>query len=173
VGPDPLHPCTPFPNNSPGLFASNQITTFSVVGDPTGKTVGRSGGGGSCWVATYATFGELPPGIKVTAPTFTNYTQSTTPKTATYTCSNPPTSKLPVDGNPTGPYLTVASCTQSQTPKPNSTNTCTGTGLTTGSISCTGTFDVSTLGLHVFTVTSKDTGGNVNVNAVIYNVKKP
>jgi Bacterial lectin len=173
VGPDPLHPCTAFTNNSPALFQSNQITSFSVIGDPSGKTVGRSGGGGSCWVATYATSGEQPPGIKVTAPTFTTYTQSTTPQTASYTCRNPATSNLPTDGNPTGPYLTVNDCTQSQSPKPNSANSCTGSGLTTGNLSCTGTFDISTTGLHSFQVLSHDTGGNVNVNIVIYNVKKP
>ena len=38
-------------------------------------------------------------------------------------------------------------------------------------ITCTGTYDLSAKGLHVFTVTSKDTGGNVGANVVIYNVR--
>ena len=165
TGPNVLSPCTAYPNNSPALFQSNQIDSFSYFGDPGGKTVGKSGGGASCWVATYATSGELPPGIKVTAPTFTTYTKSSTPLTASYTCSNPSTSQAST--SPTGPYLAVASCTQSQTPNPN--NLGQNPGCVAGSV-CTGKFDVSVKGIHVFTVTAKDTGGNVNVNVVVYNV---
>ncbi len=161
-------PCTP-PQSGP-LFQSNQITSFSFVGDPTATTKGKSGGGGSCWVATYATGGELPPGIKVTSPTFTTYKQNTNPATqgsASYTCSNPITSFKDPTGA-TGPYLAVASCTQSQAPNPlNLTQTSCIPGQP-----CTGKFDLSVRGLHVFQVTSKDTGGNVSVNVVVYNVVK-
>jgi hypothetical protein len=167
AGLDPLHPCTPNPDNVTPLFQSNQIESFLVEGDPTGKTKGGSGGTGSCWVATYFTWGELPPGIKITSPKFTTYTQDQG-VVASYTCTNPITSK-PV-GNATGPYLTAASCTQSQAPNKNNTSTC-GPPSPNG-ISCTGGVDTSVLGLHVFQVTALDSGGNANVNLVVYNVKK-
>ena len=166
TGPDPLHPCTPFPSNSPALFQSNQIDSFSFSGDPLGTTKGKSGGGGSCWTATYATTGELPPGVKITVPAFTTYHQNQA-ITASYTCSDPKTSQLPT--NPTGPYLTAKTCTQSQAPNNNNGSICTNV---TGAITCTGGVDTSVKGLHVFTVTSKDSGGNVGANAVIYNVVK-
>ena len=166
VGPNPNSPCTAFPNNSPALFQSNQIDSFNVQGDPLGTTKGKSGGGGSCWVATYATFGELPPGVKITSPAFTTYTKGQA-VTAAYTCSDPKTSQPA--GNATGPYLTALTCTQSQAPNNNNSGHC-GANVG-GTISCTGTVDTSVKGLHVFTVTSKDTGGNVGANAVIYNVK--
>jgi len=159
-------PCTPNPDNVTPLFQSNQITSFSVVGDPTGTTKGKSGGGGSCWVATYATGGELPPGIKITSPTFKTYTQSSTPGVASYTCSNPKTSQNSLT-SAVGPYLTVATCAQSQVPNPNQL---TQTSCTPGQ-PCTGKFDLSVKGVHAFQVTSKDTGGNVNINVVLYNVK--
>ena len=165
-GPNALAPCTPFTNNTPALFQSNQITAFSVVGDPTGKTIGKSGGGGSCWVATYLTAGELPPGIKVTNPKLTTYTRNQS-VTASYSCSNPPTTKPA--SNPTGPYLTVASCKQSQAPNLNNGSSC--TTAANGTISCTGGVDTSTKGLHIFEVTAVDSGGNVNINLVLYNVK--
>lgn len=156
-----INPANP---NAP-IFQSNQISSFSVMGDPLGTTKGKSGGSGSCWVATYATTGELPPGIKINAPTFTTYTHSATPQTATYSCSDPKTSQPST--STVGPYLTAASCTQS----PNLNNASSCSANVGGVISCTGQFDISTKGLHTFTVTSKDSGGNLNANIVIYNVK--
>jgi hypothetical protein len=166
----PGHPCQVDPNNpNTPLFHSNQITSFSVTGDPTGITKGRGTPGGSCWVATYGTSGEAPPGIKITAPTFKTYRQSTTPGSASYACSDPKTSQ-PAN-SPTGPYLTALSCKQSQAPNLNN-STCSNSNVG-GVISCTGmTFDLSVRGLHVFAVTAKDSGGNVNFNFVIYNVVK-
>jgi hypothetical protein len=156
-GPDPLHPCTP-PKTGP-LFQSNQVDTFFIDG---GTTRGKGNGGASCWVATYDTPGELPPGIKITSPkpfaTFTKGQQVT----ASYACNNPVTSK-PIT-SPTGPYLTVGSCTQNSGVQ----NSCTPTN--TG-LACTGSVDTSSRGLHVFAVTAIDTGGNTNVSAVIYTVK--
>lgn len=163
-------PCTP--NGTNPLFASNQITSFSVVGDPTGKTVGRSGGGGSCWVATYFTAGELPPGINITSPApFATYAKGST-QLASYTCSTPSTSKDPSNpANTTGPYLTVASCSQSQAPNNNTTASCSASTFT-GGISCqNGVIDTSVKGLHIFLVTTKDSAGNVNAKTVVYSVK--
>jgi hypothetical protein len=166
-GLDPLHPCTPNPDGVTPLFASNQITSFIVSGDPLGTTRGTSGGGGSCWVATYATSGELPPGIKITTPTFTTYKLNQS-VAASYACSDPKTSKNSTT-SPVGPYLVAASCRQSQSPNLHNTSSC--GPNTSGVISCTGGVDTSVKGLHLFTVTSKDSGGNVNANLVIYNVK--
>ncbi|MGC2245870.1 MAG: L-type lectin-domain containing protein [Terriglobales bacterium] len=159
AGPDPLNPCTPPAKGS--LFQSNQITGFSVAGDPGGKTVGASGGTGSCWVATYDTPGEIWPNITITSPKATTYTKGQA-VTAVYACNNPSTSKPPY--SPVGPYLTAAVCTQATGTQTTCTHNSSG-------LSCTGTVDTSKSGLHIFTVTGIDSGGNQNLNAVIYNVK--
>ncbi|MGH9501341.1 MAG: L-type lectin-domain containing protein [Terriglobales bacterium] len=161
------HPCQVDPNNPSPLFHSNQILSFTVTGDPTGTTKGGARPGGSCWTVTYLTGGELPPGVQITAPTLKTYSLSSTPGQASYTCSDPKTSQGL--GSPVGPYLTAQTCTQSQVPnKNNSSCSATNNG---GVISCTGTFDLSVKGVHLFTVTSKDSGGNVGANIVLYNVK--
>jgi len=160
AGPDPLHPCTP-PAKGP-LFVSNQITSFSVTGDPGGKTKGASGGTGSCWVATYDTPGENVPGVTLTSPKGTTYSKGQV-VTAAYACTNPSTSKPP--SSPVGPYLTAAVCSQVG----NGTQTsCT---QNSNGLSCTGTVDTGSKGLHVFTVIGDDSGGNQNANVVVYNVK--
>lgn len=151
-------PCTP-PASGP-LFTSNQISSFII---DNGITKGSSGGGASCWVATYDTPGEIWPGISISSPTFTTYKQNQL-VTANYTCTNPATSKPTT--NPTGPYLTVASCTQT-TGKQASCST----NPTTGAITCTGSVPTSSKGLQIFEVTSLDSGQNQNVDLVIYNVK--
>jgi len=161
-GPDPLHPCTP--PTTGALFQSNQIDTFFIDG---GTTKGKSKGGASCWVATYDTPGEALPGINITTPTVTTYTQNQV-VTAAYTCTDPVTSRP--DSSLTGPYLTAATCTQSELLRSGyNTNSCMSSP---GVISCTGPVDTAALGLHTFVVTSIDSGGNTNVNAVIYNVAK-
>jgi Legume lectin domain len=149
-------PCT-LPASGP-LFQSNQISNFFI---DNATTKGGSSGTGSCWVATYDTPGEIWPGISISSPTFTTYSLNQS-VTAKYTCSNPSTSK-PVS-SATGPYLTVASCTQNP-----GANSCS-TNPTTGAISCTGPVSTSSRGLHLFEVTSLDSGGNQNVDLVIYNV---
>ena len=162
AGPNPLEPCTP--PQSGALFQSNQIYSFVI---DEGHTTGGSGGGGSCWVSTYDTPGELPPGVSITSPTFTTYKLNQV-VTANYTCSNPSTSH-PVT-SPTGPYLTIATCSQSELPPAKSnTNSC---NLQNGNLVCTGPVDTTTLGFHTFFVAGDDSGGNQNVNAVIYKVVK-
>jgi Legume lectin domain len=162
AGPNPLEPCTP--PASGALFQSNQISSFVI---DEGHTTGGSGGGGSCWVSTYDTPGELPPGISISSPTFTTYKLNQV-VTANYTCYNPSTSQ-PVT-SPTGPYLTIATCNQSELPPAKSnSNSC---NLQNGNLVCTGPVDTSTLGLHTFFVAGDDSGGNQNVNAVIYKVSK-
>ena len=172
-GAQPLSPCTP-PASGP-LFLSNQISSFSITGDPGGHTLGGSGGGASCWVATYDTPGELGPGlqagpgIKITSPISSKAYAENTTVAATYTCSNPSTSK-PLS-SPTGPYLTAASCTQST----GTQNSCTFTPIVgpgnLGGLSCTGTFVTpSKKGTYIFEVTGVDSGGNQNLGAVTYKV---
>jgi hypothetical protein len=152
-------PCTP-PASGP-LFTSNQISSFVI---DNGVMKGGSGGGASCWVATYDTPGEIWPGISISSPTFTTYKQGQV-VTANYTCTNPATSKSPLT-SPTGPYLTVASCTQVT-----GTQTSCSTNPSTGAISCTGSVPTTKKGLQLFEVTSLDSGQNQNVDLVIYNVK--
>jgi hypothetical protein len=159
AGPNPLHPCTP-PASGP-LFQSNQISSFSVTGDPGGKTVGGSGGTGSCWVATYDTPGEIWPGVTITSPKPITYTKGQA-VTAVYACTNPSTSKPP--SSSVGPYLTAAVCSQLSGTQTSCTQNSSG-------LSCTGTVDTSSRGLHVFTAIGIDSGGNQNANEVIYNVK--
>ena len=159
AGPNPLHPCTP-PAKGP-LFQSNQISSFLVTGDPGGKTVGGSGGTGSCWVATYDTPGEIWPGVTITSPKPITYTKGQA-VTAVYACTNPSTSKPP--SSSVGPYLTAAVCSQLSGTQTSCTQNSSG-------LSCTGTVDTSSRGLHVFTAIGIDSGGNQNANEVIYNVK--
>ena len=159
AGPNPLHPCTPPASGS--LFQSNQISAFTVTGDPGGKTVGGSGGTGSCWVGTYDTPGEIWPAITITSPKPVTYSKGQVVP-AIYACNNPTTSKPP--SSPVGPYLTAAVCTQA-------TGTQTSCTQNSSGLSCTGTVDTSKSGLHIFTVTGIDSGGNQNLNAVIYNIK--
>jgi hypothetical protein len=72
--------------------------------------------------------------------------------------------------SPTGPYLTIATCTQSELPPAKSNaNSC---NLQNGQLVCTGPVDTSTVGLHAFLVTGDDSGGNQNVQMVIYRVVK-
>ncbi len=150
------------------LFVSNQVDYF--IND-NGFVSGKSGGTGSCWVATYDMPGEALPGIKISSPALTTYTQNQV-VTASYACSNPSTSQPST--NATGPYLTVASCTQNQAPVPsgfmNKVSCSTGSN---GTIACTGPVDTSILGLHAFWVTAIDAGGNTNLQAVAYLVVAP
>jgi hypothetical protein len=166
--PTPLSPISP-----PAIGAmSNQISGFTI--DP--HVVGPSGGGGSYWVATYDTPGEVGPGlqagpgIKITSPAG-SYPPNTVVN-ASYTCSNPSTSK-PLS-SATGPYLTAASCTQSTGKQTNCTFTQIGQlgPGNLGGLSCTGTFTTpAKKGTYLFGVTAIDSGGNQNLGAATYTVK--
>jgi hypothetical protein len=165
----------------PLKFTSNQISSFTLTKDPVGGTTQKAHPGTSCWTIVWGANGELPPGITITAPAATNYPQGIAPAPTTlpasYACTNPATSKDPTANNtPTGPYLTVGSCTQSQAPNNLNTNSCNPTVTNTfanGGLTCSGQFDVSAAGLHLFVVTGKDTAGNVGAKPVVYNVQKP
>jgi uncharacterized repeat protein (TIGR01451 family) len=152
TGPDPLHPCSGNAGNNPPLFQSNQIISFSTTGDPVGNAKGGSAGTGSCWLATYNTPYEAPS-VNIVAPANgAIYTQGQATH-ASYTCNT-----VDNTGN-TGPYLTVASCTATDTPG--------------GAVAQGGQFDTSTLGSHTFTATVVDSGGNTVSQTATYNVVGP
>jgi Legume lectin domain len=152
-GPDPVHPCTPDPNGTTPLFQGNQIDYFAL-GDTSGGAKGSSGGTTSCWVMTYLTQNELPT-ITITQPVGgANYSQGQTDATtlAKYSCSAVNAGA----GSPTGPYLTVAACSATDTP---------GNTVASGS-----QFDTTALGPHTFTVDTQDSATNTNRQSVTYNV---
>jgi len=149
------YPCTP-PASGP-LFQSDQISGFSIDT----KTKGSSGGTGSCWVATYDQPDQVPPPITITSPTNTVYAQNA-PVMANYTCS----ANYKPTSSPVGPYLTVASCTQSTGVQSSCTPTPNG-------LACTGSVNTSTPGTFNFQVTAMDTGLNTNTKTVSYSVVAP
>jgi len=169
--PVPYNPLSP--PSPPAIGAmSNQISSFTIDT----HVVGPSGGGGSYWVATYDTPGEVGPGlqagpgIEITLSPKGSYRPSTMVN-ASYTCSNPSTSK-PLS-SATGPYLTAASCTQSTgTQTSCSADTPIVSPSNLGGISCIGTFTTpAKKGTYLFGVTAIDSGGNQNLGAATYTVK--
>jgi hypothetical protein len=155
-GPDAVHPCTPDSNGATPLFQSNQIDTFAL-GDTSGGAKGGSGGTTSCWVMTYQTQNELPT-ISITQPASgAHYTQGETDATtvAKYSCSSVNAGA----GSPVGPYLTVASCSATDTP---------GSSVASGA-----QFDTTTPGPHSFTVQVQDSATNTNSQTVAYTVSAP
>jgi uncharacterized repeat protein (TIGR01451 family) len=165
-GPDPLNPCTPYTNNTPALFQSNQISSFTdpAKSPASGTAKGSSGGTGSCWVLTYLTPGETPT-VTVTQPVngFTYQQNQTNAATqANYTCTTVNNSNVSVGGQPigaVGPYLTLAL-----------TNGCTATDSVGGSVAQGAQFDTATLGPHTFTATVVDSALNTVSIPVTYNV---
>jgi uncharacterized repeat protein (TIGR01451 family) len=166
------HPCSTALLNGAALFKSNQIDLFSTTEFPDPGSHGSGGNTGSCWVATYNQPDEKLSGITITSPTNTSYAQGAN-ITASYTCSNPTSSKLPelpAIGNPVGPYLTAASCTQATGTQSSCTPPSPSPG---GGISCTGTVPTSTVGPQTFTVTAMDSGTNTSTQSVNYTVVAP
>ncbi len=156
-GPDPLHPCTLNPDNYPPVILSNQISSFNFIDGGTGSqpVKGKAAGTGSCWLATYNTPFEAPTITSFTAPVNggiyqQNQQDSTT--LANYTCN------AVNNGNAvTGPYLTVTSCSATDTPG--------------GSVSSGTQFDTTTLGTHTFTATVVDSALNSTSSTVTYDVQ--
>ncbi len=146
-GPDSLHPCTPYPDNNPPLFQSNQISAFSFNPDTSGGARGGSGGVNSCWLATYNTPHEMPM-VSIASPANHGVYLQGSNQTANYSCAAVNNSN--VNNGLNGPYLTVASCSG---PVP------TGTA-----------FDTSTTGPHSFAVNVQDSALNVNSETVNYMV---
>ena len=105
---DTVHPCNP-DSGSP-LFQSNQIESFTVQGDPIATTKGKSGGTGSCWVATYNTPNELPSVTGTIPANGANYPQGST------VLSNFACTAVNKGSAAAGPYLTVPPTVQVQDP---------------------------------------------------------
>ncbi|MGA8540029.1 MAG: choice-of-anchor D domain-containing protein, partial [Terriglobales bacterium] len=158
VGLDPNHPCALNPGNNPPLFQSNQIVSFNLVDPGSRPVVANSGGTGSCWTVTYLTQNETPT-VSITAPVPNGtYTQGQVTQ-ANYTC-NPVTTVTQNNPNPaTGPYLTVASCTATDSPG--------------GAVGQGAQFDTSTVGSHKFTAYVQDSATNTNSSTVAYTVDAP
>ncbi len=145
-GPDPIHPCTPYPNNTPALFQSNQIESFTL-GDISGGAKGGGKGTTSCWLVTYLTGGELPS-ASITQPANGGvYTLNQTVN-ASYSCSA--VNNSGVNNGVAGPYLTVSSCT--------------------GPVASGSPFSTSTPGTNTFTVTVTDSALNTSTQTVTYTV---
>ena len=152
-GPDAVHPCTPDPTGATPLFQSNQIDTFAL-GDTSGGAKGGSGGTTSCWTMTYLTPNELPT-VSITQPANgASYKQGENDATtlASYSCSAVNAGA----GSPIGPYLTVGTCSATDTP---------GSSVANGA-----QFDTGTLGPHSFTIEVQDSATNTNSQTVNYNV---
>lgn len=152
-GPDPTHPCTPYSNNTPPLFLSNQIESFTL-GDISGGAKGGGRGTTSCWLVTYLTGDELPT-TTITQPAsggtyYLNEQDATT--VANYSCNavNQGTN------SPAGPYLTVSSCAGTDSPG--------------GSVANGTQFDTSNPGPHTFTVQVQDSAYNTNSQTISYSV---
>ncbi len=146
-GPDSVHPCTPYPNNTPPLFQSNQISDFTFNPDTSGGAHGGSGGVNSCWLATYNTPNEMPT-VSITAPADGGVYAGGSNQTALYSCAAVNNSS--VNGGVNGPYLTVTTCS--------------------GPVPSGSDFDTSTAGPHSFTVNVEDSALNVNSATVNYTV---
>ena len=146
-GPDSVHPCTPYPNNTPPLFQSNQISDFAFNPDTSGGAHGGSGGVNSCWLATYNTPNEMPT-ASITAPAMAACMCGEAIRQRLYSCAA--VNNSGVNGGVNGPYLTVTSCS--------------------GPVPSGSDFDTSTAGPHSFTVNVEDSALNVNSATVNYTV---
>ena len=152
-------PCTPNPNGVTPLFQSNQINYFALARvDPVTK--GRSGGTGSCWVATYNTPNEAPT-VQIHAPVDgANYqlNQNDPATKANYECHTVDT-RLNNATSTIGPYLTPTSCSATDTPG--------------GTVNSGDQFDTTMPGLHTFTAKVVDSATDNASQTVTYNVVSP
>ena len=170
---DTVHPCNPNPSNTPGLFQSNQIESFGVVGDPIATTKGKSGGTGSCWVATYNTPNELPSVAGTIPANGANYPQGTT-VLSNFSC----TSVNTLIANPNsavGPYLTVPPSVQVQDPPIPPVLGCSVSLDGAVPVALTPTTQIPTTpGSHTFVATVTDSATDaVSTQTINYNVVGP
>jgi uncharacterized repeat protein (TIGR01451 family) len=172
AGPDPLNPCTPNPGNSPALFQSNQISSFTdpAKSPASGTAKGSSGGTGSCWVLTYNTPNEAPS-ASIAAPTIGSTFQQGQTVYATFTCNTVNEGA----SSPVGPYLTLNSCTLMNSytgvGSPASYPASFGAGAASVTYTTTTPIDTTSLGTHTLTATVVDSATNtVSSTPVTYNV---
>ena len=82
------------PDGPAPLFQSNQITSFTVVGDPRAQRKARAAVVVPAGWPPTVTPGEMPPGVKITTPTFTTYHQCASQVVRRrIACSDPKTTK--------------------------------------------------------------------------------
>ncbi|HKM47013.1 MAG TPA: Ig-like domain repeat protein [Terriglobales bacterium] len=174
-GPDPYHPCF-LSSGQAAPSPTNQVISFNFVdGNPKAKpATGGANGTGSCWLITYNMPNEAPTVSITDGPSNNQDIPLNTPTNAAFTCTavntnpqnlNPP----PV---PYGPFLTVSSCTL--------TDTYTGAQspavipATAGSASANGSgaIDTSNPGPHTLVATVMDSAGNtISTSTITYNVQ--
>ncbi len=175
-GPDPYHPCYLLTD---GVVPSptNQVISFNFVdGNPKAKpATGGASGTGSCWLITYNMPNEAPTVSITDGPSNNQDIPLNTPLNATFTCNAVNNSNVSVGGQPVGavgPYLTVNSCTL--------TDTYTGAGspavisATAGSASANGSgaIDTTNPGPHTLVATVMDSAGNtISTSTMTYNVQ--
>ncbi len=165
-GPDPYHPCY-LPTGQTAPSPTNQIISFNFV-DPGAKpATGGSAGTGSCWIITYNMPSEAPTVSITSGPTNNQDIPPGTPTNAAFTCT-----AVNNGSAADGPYLTVSSCTL--------TDTYTGAGspetitATPGSASANGSgaIDTSNPGPHTLVATVMDSAENtISTSTITYNVQ--
>ncbi len=176
-GPNPLEPCTPgldVNGNPLPLFQSNQISSFTDPTTPSSKGSGKGGssGTGSCWTLTYLTTpaagpNSEAPSVTITAPANGGTFQQGQIVDANFTCTavNAGASSL------IGPYLTVASCTLSDTWPGGSASYSAPIPSPASVITYSPQIDTGTPGPHTLTATVVDSALNtVSSTSVNYNV---
>ena len=175
-GPDPYHPCF-LPSGQTAPSPTNQVISFNFVdGNPKAKpATGGANGTGSCWLITYNMPNEAPTVSITDGPSNNQDIPLNTPLNATFTCNAVNNSNVSVGGQPVGavgPYLTVNSCTL--------TDTYTGAGspavisATAGSASANGSgaIDTTNPGPHTLVATVMDSAGNtISTSTITYNVQ--
>ncbi len=172
-GPDPYHPCY-LPTGQTAPSPTNQVISFNFV-DPGAKpATGGSAGTASCWLIAYNMPNEAPTVSITSGPTNNQDIPLNTPLNAAFTCTavNTNPQNLTPPPVPYGPFLTVNSCTL--------TDTYTGAGnpatitATPGSASTTdsGAIDTSNPGPHTLVATVMDSAENtISTSTITYNVQ--
>ncbi len=172
-GPDPYHPCY-LPSGQTAPSPTNQVISFNFV-DPGAKPItGGSAGTGSCWLIAYNMPNEAPTVAITSGPTNNQDIPLNTPTTAAFTCTAVNTNPLNLIPPPVpyGPFLTVNSCTL--------TDTYTGGGspavisATAGSASANGSgaIDTTNPGPHTLVASVTDSAENtISTSTITYNVQ--
>jgi hypothetical protein len=174
AGTDTQHPCSLPANPTSESFTeplTNQIASFTFVNDtPTASpTKSKSGGTGSCWIVTYNMPNEAPTVSITGGPSNGQGVGQNSQLTASFTCN----AANAGDSSAVGPYLTVSSCTLTDSytgsGSPQSYSAATGTASTSdGPVS----LDTSTPGPHTVTATVVDSATDtISASPVTYNVQ--
>ncbi len=174
-GPDPYHPCY-LPSGETAPSPSNQVIQFIFTdGNPGAKpATGSAGGTASCWIITYHMPNEVPTVSITSGPSNNQDIPLNTPTNAAFMCTavNTNPSNLNPPPVPYGPFLTVSSCTLTDTyTGPGSPETITATPGS-ASASGSGAIDTSSTGPHTLVATVMDSAENtISTSTITYNVQ--